>query len=46
MRKRKISVRGLLADPKPNSLDQHNKNCIAESKENYSQDLGSESVKG
>ena len=36
---------GLLVDPIPNSLNQHHKNCMADSKENYKLDLGSERVK-
>ena len=35
---------GLLADPISNSSNNHN-NCIADSKENYSCDLGNERVK-
>ena len=35
---------GLLVDPIPNSLNYHYKNCIADSKENYLLDLGSERV--
>ena len=35
---------GLLADPISNSPNNHN-NCIADSKENYSCDLGNERVK-
>ena len=39
-----MSLRGLSDDPIPNSLNYHHKNCFAENKENYSQDLGSERV--
>ena len=39
-----MSLRGLSDDPIPNSLNYHHRNCLAESKENYSQDLGSERV--
>ena len=39
-----MSLRGLPDDPIPNSLNYSRKNCLAESKENYSQDLGSERV--
>ena len=35
---------GLLVDPIPNSLSKHYKNCMADSKENYQWDLGSERV--
>ena len=38
-----MSLRGLSDDPIPNSLN-YSHNCLAESKENYSQDLGSERV--
>ena len=31
----KISIRGLLVDPIPNSLKQHHKKCMVESKEDY-----------
>ena len=43
---RKISVRGSLFDPIPNSPNLHDKNGLANSKENYWRDLGSERVKG
>ena len=33
--KRKISVRGLLVDPIPNSPNLHHKNGMANSRENY-----------
>ena len=33
--KKKITIRGLLVDPIPNSLNLHLKNCIADSKENH-----------
>ena len=36
---------GLLVDPITNSLNLHQKNCMADSKENYLLDLGSERVK-
>ena len=36
---------GLLVDPMPNSLNYHHLNCMADSKENYQLDLGSERVK-
>ena len=36
---------GLLVDPIPNSLNQHHKNGMADRKENYKLDLGSEKVK-
>ena len=36
---------GLLVDPIPDSLNQHHKNCMVDSKENYQLDLGSERVK-
>ena len=39
-----MSLRGLSDDPIPNSLNYYDKNCLAESKENNSQDLGSERV--
>ena len=42
---RNISRRGFLVDPLPNSQNQHHKNCIADSTENYWWDLGSERVK-
>ena len=32
---RKISLRGLLVDPTPNSLNSHHKNCMADSRKNY-----------
>ena len=32
---RKILIRGLLADPIPNSPNYYYKNCVVESKENY-----------
>ena len=32
---RKILIRGLLADPIPNSPNYYHKNCVVESKENY-----------
>ena len=35
MRIKKISLRGLLVDSIPNSLNQHHQNCMADSKENY-----------
>ena len=35
---------GLLVDPIPNSLNYHYKNCMADSKENYQWDHGSERV--
>ena len=45
MRIEKNISHGLLADPIPNSPNQHHKNCITDSRENYSCDLGSERVK-
>ena len=42
----KISVNKLSVDPIPNSLKRkHHRNCMAQSKENYWWDLGSERVK-
>ena len=38
---RQILIWGLLVDPIPNSLNQHHKNCVADSKENYWWDLRS-----
>ena len=38
---RKLTIRGLLVDPIPNSKKLHQRNCIADSKENYRWDLGS-----
>ena len=35
---------GSLVDPIPNSLNYHHKNCIADSKENYKLEIGSERV--
>ena len=35
MRIKKLSVRGLLVDPIPNSPNQHHENCRAESKEYF-----------
>ena len=40
MRVTKISIRGLLVDPIPYSPNYHHINCMADSKENYSQNLG------
>ena len=37
-------MRGLLDDPRPNSLSWHHKNCMAGSKENYKWDPRSERV--
>ena len=31
----KISIRGVLVDPIPNSPNLHHNNCMADSKENY-----------
>ena len=42
---RKISIRGLFVDPIPNFPNQHQKNFMADSKENFSRDPGSEKVK-
>ena len=39
-REEKISIRGFLVDQIPNSPNQHHKNCMAGSEENYSRDLG------
>ena len=39
-REKKISIRGFLFDQIPNSPNQHHKNCMAGSEENYSWDLG------
>ena len=44
MRIRKISIKGFLVDPIPNSLSYHHKNHMADSKENYYRDLESERV--
>ena len=35
MKIKKISIRGLLVDPIPNSPYQHHKNCMTDRKENY-----------
>ena len=35
MRIRKMSIRGLLVDPMPIFPNQHHKNCVADSQENY-----------
>ena len=35
MRTKKVSIRGLLADPIPNSRNENEKNCRGDSKENY-----------
>ena len=40
----KISIRGLLVDPIPNSLKQHHKKFMVESKEDYQWDLWSERI--
>ena len=45
MRIKKLSITGLFFDPISNSLNQHHKNCMADSKENYQWDLGGEWVK-
>ena len=45
MRKRKISTREMLVDLVPNSLNWHQESWMADSKENYWWDLGSERVK-
>ena len=42
---RKISIRGLFVDPIPNFPNQHQKNFMADSRENCSRNLGSENVK-
>ena len=42
---RKISIIGLLIDPVPNSPNKHDDNCLADSKENYWWDLGSQRAK-
>ena len=42
---KKLSITGLFFDPISNSLNQHHKNCMADSKENYQWDLGGEWVK-
>ena len=39
-REKKISIMGFLVDQIPNSPNQHHKNCMAGSEENYSRDLG------
>ena len=39
-------MRGLLVDPIPNSPNLHHKNGMANSRENYRIDIGSERVKG
>ena len=39
-----MSTMGLLVDLIPNSLNEHHKNCMADSKENYQLNLGSERV--
>lgn len=39
---RKPSTRLFLVDPVPSSLNLHDKNCMADSKENFQEDLGSE----
>ena len=44
MRIRKISIQGLLVDPIPTSTNQHDKNCMADSKENYLSDLRDQMV--
>ena len=31
----KLSIRGLLVDPIPNSPNRHHKNCMSDSKKNY-----------
>ena len=36
-----MSIRGLVVDPVPNSLNLCDKNCMANSKENYQWDLSS-----
>ena len=41
---RNTSVREVLTDPITNSLNYHHKNCMADSEENYYQDLGCERV--
>ena len=38
--KEKISTRGLLVDPIPNSPNKHYENCMEDTKENYQWDLG------
>ena len=35
----KISIKKLLVDPLPNSPNYHHEKCMADSKENYKQDL-------
>ena len=39
-----MSIRGLVVDPVPNSLNLCDKNCMANSKENYQWDLSSKMV--
>ena len=39
-----MSIRGLVVDPVPNSLNLCDKNCMANSKENYQWDLSSKRV--
>ena len=38
--KEKISTRGLLVDPIPNSQNKHYENCMEDTEENYQWDLG------
>ena len=40
MRIKKLSIMGLLVDLIPNSPNKHQKNCTADSRENYQRDLG------
>ena len=39
-----MSIRGLVVDPVPNSLNLCDKNCMANSKENYQWDLSNKRV--
>ena len=43
--KKKISTRGLLFDPRPNSQEKIKKKCTADCKENLCQNIGSKRVK-
>ena len=41
----KKNIKILFVDPIPNSPNAYHKNCMADSKENYQQDLGSENIR-